>query len=535
MTSSPQLDTDRRTTVDSKLGTGPSHGLRRHLGRLDMVLLTIAATLGIDTIAEIATGGGLESLTWVVILAVTFLFPYGLLISEAGSTFRQEGGPYVWVRLAFGRYAGGLASLLYWVTNPIWLGGSLAFIAAATWNAHIAPLPAGSLSDILFKLSFVWLAIGIAIISIRFGKILINIGAIVKVGLLAVLVLTAALYALQRGVQPMDASLLRPTAGGFLTIAPVLLFALLGFEAANGAAEEMRNPKRDVPRAIGAAGLTSAVCHLLPILALLAVLPADTLSGDSGILDALGEAFTVYGPAQPVLLWLSAVALLYIVLTQGSAWMIASDRVQAVSGADGAFPQYFGRFNTALGTPLRVNILSGVISTAFTLVATWVATSSSSSAFSVVLSVATTTLLLSYLLILPSVLRLRRRFPDVERPYVVPGGRWGAVVATVITLFWIIIGSFVALAPGVLEQMLGLPYDFGEQWGVSRLAVEALTLGTLGVLLAAHTIGYLFARHHRRVNHDGLTAEQLLENGFSEVTRTVRLARASAPEGAPRR
>lgn len=41
-------------------------------------------------------------------MAVTFFIPYGLLISELGSTFPEEGGPYIWTRMAFGRFLGAL-------------------------------------------------------------------------------------------------------------------------------------------------------------------------------------------------------------------------------------------------------------------------------------------------------------------------------------------------------------------------------------------------------------------------------------------
>jgi hypothetical protein len=41
--------------------------------------------------------------------------------------------PFVWLRLAFGKLTAGLDTILYWITNPVWLGGSITFLAAATW------------------------------------------------------------------------------------------------------------------------------------------------------------------------------------------------------------------------------------------------------------------------------------------------------------------------------------------------------------------------------------------------------------------
>ena len=55
----------------------------------------------------------------------------------------DEGGPYVWVRLAFGRFAGALTSLLYWAGTPMWLGGSLTVVAIAVWQRFVSDLSGG--------------------------------------------------------------------------------------------------------------------------------------------------------------------------------------------------------------------------------------------------------------------------------------------------------------------------------------------------------------------------------------------------------
>ena len=96
--------------------------------------------------------------------------------------------------------------------------------------------------------------------------------------------------------------------------------------------------------------------------------------------------------------------LIVVLLTQGAAWMVATDRMQAVAGADGAYPAYFGRFSPRFGTPLRVNIASGVIATAFMSAALVLLTNEggdAASLFMVVLLIATTTLLISYLIVVP--------------------------------------------------------------------------------------------------------------------------------------
>ena len=100
------------------------------LGRLDTVFFLISAMVVIDTIGAIAVGGG-QTFTWLVVLFVTFFIPSALISAELGAAIPEEGGAYVWVRRAFGRYAGALTSLLYWAGTPMWLGGSVAVVAMA--------------------------------------------------------------------------------------------------------------------------------------------------------------------------------------------------------------------------------------------------------------------------------------------------------------------------------------------------------------------------------------------------------------------
>ena len=85
--------------------------LRRVLGRLDTVFFLISAMVVADTIGAIAVGGG-QAFTWLAILFATFFVPSALISAELGAALPDEGGPYVWVRRAFGRFAGALTSLL---------------------------------------------------------------------------------------------------------------------------------------------------------------------------------------------------------------------------------------------------------------------------------------------------------------------------------------------------------------------------------------------------------------------------------------
>ncbi|MEV5010415.1 APC family permease [Streptomyces sp. NPDC055692] len=487
------------STTEPRTSEPAAGALQRSLKRFDITAMAIAAVISFDTVGQIATGGG-EAATWTAVMALFFLVPYALLFAETGAAFPQEGGPYVWVKLALGRPAAALTTLFYWVTNPVWLGGSLVFLAAQTWDGFVFHLGSGTVADYTFKLLFVWIAILTAVVSLRRGKWITTAGAAAKVLALTVFTLTAVLYGARHGFQGLTDTRFTPTTAGFLALVPILLFAYVGFEAPNAAGEEMHDPQRDVPAALGRSATVAACCYLLPVLALLAVVPKQQVTGIGGFMEGARLVFSVYGGAAGPLLKLTAVMFVFALLTQGSAWMIVSDRMQAMAAADGGFfSRALGAFHPRLGTPVRTNLLSGAVATVFMLAAMRLANGDAADVFAVVLTVAVTTLLLSYLVVIPALVLLRIRRPDVPRPYSVPFGSRGFLLCATLVYAWILIGSWSALFPGVLEHLFGIDYVFHDVWGVSRTSFEAFTLGTVAVLLIVGVVGVVVARREDAV------------------------------------
>src|ERR1700734_2896610 len=144
--------------------------LPKHLGRFDILFFLICTIVGVDTIATVAQSGG-EAFTWMMIYAVVFFVPQALLFSELGTAFPQEGGPYYWTRLAFGHLAGAINNFLYWITNPVWIGGSLTIScigAVVIFFNHGNNL--STAMTYVIALAFVWLSILAAIMSFSKAK-----------------------------------------------------------------------------------------------------------------------------------------------------------------------------------------------------------------------------------------------------------------------------------------------------------------------------------------------------------------------------
>jgi amino acid transporter len=403
----------------------------------------------------------------------------------------MEGGPYEWTKLAFGRLHGGIAATLYWITNPLWVGGSLAFTAAAAWGLNVHKIGTATVGDFSFKLIFIWISIGVAIISLRYGKWIPNFGAILRFVVLGFFSLTTIIYGIKHGFSNFQGHF-GPTKVIFFGLVPVLLFNYVGFELQNGAAEEMENPQRDVPLSVLRSGILGVLSYVVPIFCILLVLPASKVTGISGFIDAVTATFHgVYGGAAHALLIIMTLCFIGALVTSGAVWMIGSDRIQAVAAYDGAFAPFFGVFNRRFGTPVRVNVLSGITSSAFCIAAIELLKHhGTANAFFVVLTIAISTTLISYLWIFPAALKLRYTHPHVRRPYVHPWGTVGIWVSAILTTGWIALGSWESVFPGVLERLFHVPYHFKDTWGVGRGEFEALTLGTLAVVLLIAVVGY---------------------------------------------
>lgn len=485
------------TEVTTQLAVDEKAKLKKVFRRFDMILFTICALVGMDSIGTLA-GLGLEAVTWLLVLAFFFLVPYGLIMSELGTSFPEEGGPYEWVKMAFGRFHAGVFAVFYWITNPFWVGGSLAFTVVAAIDTEWFSVKTGSLTDYAIKIAFVWFSIIVAIVSFEKGKWIPNAGAMARGILVGLFILTTAIYAAKNGVHGLDFGSLSPTTAGFLTIVPLAIFSFVGFELQTNAAEEMVNPQHDIPVAVWRSGVLAAISYVLPVLGVLFVLPGEEIDGLSGFINAAHKAYDdVWGAFGGALLQTTVALLIFALATSGAVWMIGSDRTQAVAAMDGAFFPFFGKLNANFGTPVRVNLLSGVASTVFTVVATLVASHGGDSAnaiFGVVLTIAITTTLLSYLWVFPAAYKLRRKMPHVHRVYRVPGGDRGMLIAVIMVTFFAAVGSIEAVFPGLLWKLLGQDYgSFFDAWGVTRATFQWLTLGSLAAVVLIAALGYASA------------------------------------------
>jgi glutamate:GABA antiporter len=188
--------------------------LSRHFGRFDILFFLICTIVGVDTIASVAADGG-EAFTWMVVFAIVFFVPQALLFAELGTAFPQEGGPYLWTRLAFGHLVGAINNFMYWVTNPVWLGGTLAISAITAFEVFFNG--GKTFSDpvtIVIAVIFIWVGVLAAVLSFKVGKWITTAGAFARFALLGWFTFTVVIYAINNGFHGLPAGAYSPTGGG---------------------------------------------------------------------------------------------------------------------------------------------------------------------------------------------------------------------------------------------------------------------------------------------------------------------------------
>jgi amino acid transporter len=467
--------------------------LRKSLFRFDMIFFTVCAIVALDTIGQSSSYGS-QAVFWLIVSAVTFLIPYGLITSELGTTFPTEGATYDWVRLSFGHFWGSVVGVLYWLSNPIWLGGTLAATAIAAMDALWGTSFTGNIApEMIIGFLFIWVAVSMNILSLRYMKWVPNIGAILRLLLLGFFFVMVLVSGAQHGFQGSLSGFL-PSADitVFVGVIGVLVFQWIGFELQTNASEEMENPQRDVPRAVVTSGILSTLGYALPILGVILILSSNNLAGVSGFVAGYQAAVTgALGGAAGFFNFLVGAAFVFVLLSSGTTWLMGSDRLMAIGALAGSGPKQLGYWSTRFGTPIVVNVLSGVIATIFMILAFSITSGNLAAFFKVVLGLVISTTTFSYILIFPALIVLRRKYPDVRRPYRVPGGTAGAWVAVVLTLFWVIAATVFSLWPGLFTSAWN-----SDVSGLSRVNFELATFGCLAVLAVIMVWFWAVGRGH---------------------------------------
>lgn len=382
--------------------------LRRELTLFDAVSIIVGIMIGsgiffIPTFVLGRAGApGLALLVWGAAGVISVLS--GLCYAELGAAMPQAGGVYVYLREAFGPL---VAFTSTWSGFLIGGPGSIAALAVAFGTYAGFFLPLSGLGIKLFAVGTVAFLTAINVLGVRQGARLQNVLTVAKI----VPILAISIFGLLQG-QVGDFTPLLPDGSGLSTISSfglaliAALWAFSGWANVNSLAEELKNPSRDLPLAmiLGVGGVT--LLYGLFNFALLNVLPASSLLATET--PAAAVAVALFGKVGGVVI---AGGALISILGSCNGCILAFPRNYFAMSRDGLFFPQLGEIHPRFGTPLVASVASAVISIVLIMSGTF----QQLTTLVVFSSVIYTTLAIA------AVFVLRRKRPDLQRPYRVLG------------------------------------------------------------------------------------------------------------------
>jgi APA family basic amino acid/polyamine antiporter len=395
------------------------HGLVRALGVPALTANIVNTTIGAGIFvlpALVANGLGAASPLAYVVCAIAM----GLFVTSfamAGSRVSLTGGLYAYVEVAFGRYVGFLAGILYFLLAVLSVSGVVNVLATSV--GVLAPPLATKVARFVIILSVFGFLAAINIRGVRTGVRVVGAVTLIKLLPLIVFVLVGIFFirpgsiawAGWPGSKPLGESVL------------LLIFAFMGIETALVPSGEIKAPARTVPRAIFIALAITTLLYVMIQLVAQGVLGSELAKhADAPLAEAAARFLGVAG--RTLLLAGATVSALGFVTSD----ILGSPRIIFAFGRDRVLPAWFAHIHPRFHTPDVAIITYAAI--AFVL--------SFSSTFQKLAILANVVTLLLYLLCCLAALELTRR--DVRTdgaPFTFPGANLIPILAIGV-IIWIL-------------------------------------------------------------------------------------------------
>jgi amino acid transporter len=381
---------------------------------------------------EMVTTSG-PGLTLIYLLAIPFFWciPVSFVAAELTTAIPVEGGFYRWVRTGYGDFWGFLAG--WWNWSASWLLGGSYAVLFSDYLAIYFPSLTGSKH---YLVSIALIAV-LAYFNIRGIQMVGVVSTILEFSVLIPVLLLCVLAATQWRHNPFH-PLTPPHVPPFQVFGVGLALGLWlysGYEQCSSVAEEIENPQRSYPLALAIVVPLSMAIYFLPAFFSLAALGnwhdwnTAYLSTAAKLIGGSWLAFLMTIAAM-----LGNVSLL-------NATVLTSTRMPSAMAEDGYLPTAFAAKHPKFGTPWIAILISSVI---YALLA-----------FHTLAQLLTVYVWLRTLVTVLTVLsawRLRKKFPDMKRPFRIPGARIGL--------------SYVVVAPILMGTLALVSSDpFALKWG----------------------------------------------------------------------
>lgn len=451
-----------------------SHQHIKSLSARDMTLFTVSAILLLDTLAASASIG-VSSITWWVLLGIVFFVPYGLISAELGTTYPEQGGIYAWVRDSFGARWGTRVTWLYWLNNVLW--DASVFVLFTGIFAQMFFPDMSLMTKLIIAIALTWGVVLITCLSLQIGKWIPNAGAIFKMIAFAALIAGGIAYVLREPVvlaNDFSFDSFIPGWSSSTQYISTIIYGMLGFELMSSASEEMKNPTRDIPRAIFWSALIIFLAYLLGTSAILAAVPVGEIDLVEGLVDTFRQLFgdSTLGAAAAMTLGLFA---LFTFFSNTATWSIGANRAAAQAAIDGELPRFLAREHRRYGTPVGAAVTMGTLIT-IVLLAYGLTAGANEELFWSLFAASAVLFLLPYVGAVAAFLYARHRDADRPRPFRVPGGMPFATLITYVCI------GILAFSIVLFMYVPGEGFD----WKVVMGSTVAIALGEVAIRWAEY-------------------------------------------------
>lgn len=392
------------TTVVRKLGLGAIVGI--------IFFSVSGGPYGLEDVVGYS-GAGMAILL-IIVTPLIYSLPIALMVAELATLMPVPGGYYQWVKEGLGPFWGFQAGWWAWVAS--WFDLAIYPVLFVEFTSYFVP----ALETTTFglgpvELSLKWL-VGAVFIWIFAGMNMLGssvVGDSSKLFLVIVLapfllIMVIGLFKMQHspvvpfvpeGLSPMEAF----GAGLF-----VIMWNYSGWDGLSTVAGDIDNPRVNYPKALAITIPMITLIYLLPTLVSLAVVGSQDVEWTAGAFTVVAEGIG----GRWLGLLLSAGAIVSAV-GLFSAWLLSYSRIPFALAHDGYLPEKLSRLHPTRRTPIRTIVIAATICSLVTLLPF-----GQLAALSVL--VGGCVIMLEFL----TLIAMRRRLPDLERPFRVPGGDW---------------------------------------------------------------------------------------------------------------
>lgn len=393
--------------------------LSREMTLIDVTLIGVGAMIGagIFVLTGIAAGVAGPALIIAFSLNGVVALLTAMSYAELGSCYHDAGGGYLWVKEGLPKWNGFLSGWMSWFAHAV--ACSLYALGFGAYFDHVlrefgTTLPQwGFLSP--QKILAASIAVIFAYVNYRGASETGKIGNLVTVGKIVILLIFIGFGLeiifkrgdLQAALTPFFAN----GVGGVFKAMGLTFIAFQGFEVISQCSEEVKNPKRNIPRAI-----FLSLIIVLPIYLLVAVIslgtvdpgnmtPWDYLASHKEI--ALVEVAKTFFVGGGIMLLVGG---LISTMSALNATIYSSSRVAFAMGRDRNFPAFFSKVHKKNFTPHRAIMISLIIIVLMAI----------SLPIEDVASAADIMFLLLFLQVNIAMIRLRKKRTDLDRGFTVP-------------------------------------------------------------------------------------------------------------------